>query len=235
MTDSTNFEALLQEHRVIEASAEFKARATVHNASVYEEAERDPEGFWESFARELEWSAPWNRVLEWKPPFVKWFIGGKLNVSVNCLDRHVRIGPTQQGRARLGRRAWRPADADVLGSVPRGQPVRERACASLGVASRRPVAIYLPMVPELPIAMLACARIGAIHSVVVRRLQRRFAARSHQRCEGEGVDNGRRRLPARTDDPAEEDGRRGPGGHAEHSSMSVVVKRGKPWRTLSSR
>jgi acetyl-CoA synthetase len=165
MTDSTNFEALLQEHRVIEASAEFKARATVRNASVYEEAERDPEGFWESFARELEWSAPWNRVLEWKPPFVKWFIGGKLNVSVNCLDRHVRTA--RKNKAAL---IWEgePGDRRTLTYWELFRDVNQFAnvLRSLGVGRGDRVAIYLPMVPELPIAMLACARIGAIHSVV---------------------------------------------------------------------
>ena len=88
--DSINFEALLHENRVIEASADFKARAVVADHVVYEEAERDPEAFWASFARELEWSAPWTRVLEWQPPFAKWFVDGKINASVNCLDRHIR-------------------------------------------------------------------------------------------------------------------------------------------------
>jgi acetyl-CoA synthetase len=165
MTDSTNFEALLQERRVIEASAEFKAMATVRNASVYEEAERDPEGFWESFARELEWSAPWNRVLEWKPPFVKWFIGGKLNVSVNCLDRHVRTA--RKNKAAL---IWEgePGDRRTLTYWELFREVNKFAnvLKSLGVGRGDRVAIYLPMVPELPTAMLACARIGAIHSVV---------------------------------------------------------------------
>jgi acetyl-CoA synthetase len=165
MTDSTNFEALLQEHRVIEASDEFKARATVGNASVYEQAERDPEAFWESFARELEWSAPWNRVLEWKPPFVKWFIGGKLNVSVNCLDRHVRTA--RKNKAAL---IWEgePGDRRTLTYWELFREVNRFAnvLKSLGVGRGDRVAIYLPMVPELPIAMLACTRIGAIHSVV---------------------------------------------------------------------
>jgi acetyl-CoA synthetase len=165
MPDSTNFEALLQERRVIEASAEFKANATVRDASVYDEAERNPEGFWESFARELEWSAPWSRVLEWKPPFVKWFIGGKLNVSVNCLDRHVRTA--RRNKAAL---IWEgePGDRRTLTYWELFREVNRFAnvLKSLGVGRGDRVAIYLPMVPELPTAMLACARIGAIHSVV---------------------------------------------------------------------
>src|SRR4029453_812522 len=165
MTDSTNFEALLQERRVIEASADLKEMAPARNASVYEEAERDPEGFWESFARELEWSAPWNSVLEWKPPFVKWFIGGKLTVSFNCLDRHVRTA--RKNKAAL---IWEgePGDRRTLTYWELFREVNKFAnvLKSLGVGRGDRVAIYLPMVPELPTAMLACARIGAIHSVV---------------------------------------------------------------------
>ena len=165
MPDPTNFEALLQEHRVIEASAEFKANATVRDASIYDEAERNPEAFWESFAKELEWSAPWSRVLEWKAPFVKWFVGGKLNVSVNCLDRHVRTA--RKNKAAL---IWEgePGDRRTLTYWELFREVNKFAnvLKSLGVDRGDRVAIYMPMVPELPTAMLACARIGAIHSVV---------------------------------------------------------------------
>src|ERR1700750_2148508 len=101
MTDSTDFEALLQETRVIEASADFKAQALVKDAGIYDRAERDPEAFWESFARALEWSAPWTRVLDWQPPFAKWFVGGTINASVNCLDRHVRTARRNQAAIHL--------------------------------------------------------------------------------------------------------------------------------------
>src|ERR1044071_6831372 len=89
-SDLTNIEALLQEHRVVEAPAAFKTQAVVADPSVYERADRDPEAFWESFARELEWSAPWTRVLEGAPPSAKWFVGSRITVSVNCIDRHLR-------------------------------------------------------------------------------------------------------------------------------------------------
>jgi acetyl-CoA synthetase len=169
MTESTsdlkNFEALLNEDRVLEASAEFKARAVVADPSVYEQAERDPEAFWESFARELEWSTPWTRVLEWQPPFVKWFLGGKLNVSVNCLDRHVRTA--RRNKAAL---VWEgePGDRRTLTYWDLHREVNQFAnvLRGLGVSRGDRVAIYMPMVPELPVAMLACARIGAVHSVV---------------------------------------------------------------------
>ena len=165
MNDSTNFEALLHENRVVEASAEFKARAVVRDDSVYEGAERDPEAFWESFARELEWSAPWSRVLEWKPPFARWFVDGKINASVNCLDRHVRTA--RRNKAAL---IWEgePGDRRTLTYWDLFREVNRFASVlrGLGVNRGDRVAIYLPMVPELPVAMLACARIGAVHSVV---------------------------------------------------------------------
>jgi acetyl-CoA synthetase len=165
VNDSTNFEALLHENRVLEASAEFKARAVVRDDSVYETAERDPEAFWESFARELEWSAPWSRVLEWKPPFARWFVDGKINASVNCLDRHVRTA--RRNKAAL---IWEgePGDVRTLTYWDLFREVNRFASVlrGLGVNRGDRVAIYLPMVPELPVAMLACARIGAVHSVV---------------------------------------------------------------------
>jgi acetyl-CoA synthetase len=162
---SANFEALLQEHRVLEASAEFKAGAVIADASVYARAEADPEGFWETFARELEWSAPWTRVLEWTPPFAKWFVGGKINASVNCVDRHVRTA--RRNKAAI---IWEgePGDRRTLTYWELFCEVNRFAnvLRGLGVQRGDRVAIYLPMVPELPIAMLACARIGAAHSVV---------------------------------------------------------------------
>jgi acetyl-CoA synthetase len=164
-SDPTNFEALLHENRLIEASAAFKAQAVVADASVYERAERDPEAFWESFARELEWSSPWTRVLDWKPPFAQWFVGGKINASVNCLDRHVRTA--RRNKAAL---VWEgePGDRRTLTYWDLYREVNRFAnvLRGLGVTRGDRVAIYMPMVPELPVAMLACARIGAAHNVV---------------------------------------------------------------------
>ena len=116
--------------------------------------------------RELEWSRPWDRVLDWKPPHAKWFVGGKLNASVNCLDRHVRGRAPQQGGAHLGRRAGRSPHAHLLRPAPRGRR-RSPTSSSRSASSKGDrVAIYLPLIPELAIAMLACARIGAVHTVV---------------------------------------------------------------------
>ena len=165
MTDPANFEALLQEARVISAPDAFKDRAVVADPSVYEQAERDPEAFWESFARELEWSAPWTQVLDWRPPHAKWFVDGKINASVNCLDRHVRSA--RRNKAAL---VWEgePGDRRTLTYWDLYREVNRFAnvLRGLGVARGDRVAIYMPMIPELPIAMLACARIGAVHSVV---------------------------------------------------------------------
>jgi acetyl-CoA synthetase len=165
MTDLVNIDALLDERRVLEASAEFKARAVVADPAVYEQAERDPEAFWASFARELEWSAPWSRVLDWKPPHAKWFVGGTINASVNCLDRHVRTA--RRNKAAL---IWEgePGDRRTLTYWDLFREVNRFASVLRGLGVKRGdrVAIYLPMIPELPVAMLACARIGAVHSVV---------------------------------------------------------------------
>ena len=109
---------------------------------------------------------PWTTVLDWQPPHAKWFVGGTLNASVNCLDRHVR-GPRRNKAAHhLGRRARRPPHAHLLRSLSRGLAVRQRPEVARRHARATASRIYLPLIPELAIAMLACARIGAVHSVV---------------------------------------------------------------------
>jgi acetyl-CoA synthetase len=135
-------------------------------AELYEEAERDYVAFWERLARErLSWETPFETTLEWEPPFAKWFVGGKLNVAYNCIDRHVEAG--------LGDKVayyWigEPGDARKLTYSDLQLEVSKAANAllELGVRTGDRVAIYMPMIPELPIAMLACARIGAPHTVV---------------------------------------------------------------------
>jgi acetyl-CoA synthetase len=157
--------ALLTENRAFPPSDEFRAQANVRDAAVYEQAARDPEGFWANFARELEWSTPWTRVLEWNPPHAKWFVGGTINASVNCLDRHVRTA--RRNKAAI---IWEgePGDRRTLTYFDLHREVCQFAnvLKSLGVTRGDRVAIYLPLIPELAIAMLACARIGAVHSVV---------------------------------------------------------------------
>src|SRR5262245_47954612 len=87
---TAEYDDLLREDRAFAPPVEFKKRAHVGDDAGYAEAERDPERFWEKFARELEWIRPWDKILDWQPPHAKWFVGGKLNITVNCLDRHVR-------------------------------------------------------------------------------------------------------------------------------------------------
>ena len=132
---------------------------------VYERAAADPEKFWASFASELDWMRPWSRVLEWTPPYAKWFVGGQLNLSANCLDRHIRTA--RRNKAAL---IWEgePGDKRTLTYFELHRLVCQFAnvLKGLGVTRGDRVALYMPMIPELAIAMLACARIGAVHSVV---------------------------------------------------------------------
>ena len=165
MSQADGFDALLQEDRVFEPPAEFAAKANANDPGIYDEADRDHEGFWAKFARELEWSRPWDTVCEWTPPTVKWFLGGQINASVNCVDRHVRTA--RRNKAAL---IWEgePGDRRTLTYWDLYQDVNRFANAlrDLGVEKGDRVAVYLPMTPELPITLLACARIGAVHSVV---------------------------------------------------------------------
>ncbi len=156
---------LYSEERAFPPPAGFAGQETIVEPSIYEEAGRDWQGFWAARAKELEWFRPWDRVCEWDLPYAKWFGGGTLNVSYNCIDRHVKSG--------LGERVafhWEgePGDtrtitySELLEEVGRFANVLK----SLGVKRGDRVAIYMPMIPELCTAMLACTRIGAVHSVV---------------------------------------------------------------------
>ena len=162
---TAEYDDLLREDRTFAPSAAFCATANARDESIYAEAERDFEGFWAKWARELEWSRPWDRVLDWQPPHAKWFVGGKLNASVNCVDRHVRGG--RRNKAAI---IWEgePGDRRTLtyGDLHREVQQFANVLKSLGVRKGDRVAIYMPLVPELAIAMLGCARVGAVHSVV---------------------------------------------------------------------
>ncbi|GII93674.1 acetate--CoA ligase [Sinosporangium siamense] len=156
---------LLQETRKFAPPAELAESANV-TAAAYEEAAADRLAFWERAAERLTWDRRWDTTLEWNPPFAKWFVGGKLNVAYNCVDRHVEAGNGDkvayywEGEPEGDSRTLTYAD------LKREVSKAANALQELGVAKGDRVAIYMPMIPELPIALLACARIGAIHSVV---------------------------------------------------------------------
>jgi len=162
---SPEIEALLNEHRSFPPPEAFAAGAVMKDPGIYARAAKDPEAFWAELATELDWIQPWSKVLDWNPPDAKWFVDGKLNVAANCLDRHAK--------------SWRRNKAAFIWE---GEPGERRTLTyfdlyrqvcqfanvlkKLGVQKGDRVALYLPLIPELAIAMLSCARIGAVHSVV---------------------------------------------------------------------
>ena len=160
-----NVSALLDERRTFAPSANFKERANWNDPGIYDRAAKDPEAFWAEQAKNLDWFTPWQRVLEWNAPWAKWFVGGKLNVTYNCVDRHAHSA--RRNKAAI---IWEgePGDTRVLtfGMLEREVNRFANALKSLGVAKGDRIALYMGMVPELAIAMLACAKIGAAHSVV---------------------------------------------------------------------
>jgi acetyl-CoA synthetase len=166
---STNIESILREGRKFPPNAAFVQHAAVNRMADYEElcrrAEQDPEGFWGECARELAWFKPFGKVLEWQFPFAKWFLGGEINAAYNCIDRH--LAGARRNKVAL---IWEgePGDSRVLTYQMLALEVGRCANAlkALGVRNGDRVAIYMPLVPEAAIAMLACARIGAIHSVI---------------------------------------------------------------------
>ncbi len=167
--NSTDIQSTLNEHRVFDPPSEFSSKAHIGSMAdyerLYEEADRDPESFWGRIAGEIEWFEPWTKVLEWNVPWAKWFLGGKLNLSYNCLDRH--IATWRKNKAAI---IWEGEPGEIrtltyqqlLSAVARCANVLK----SFGVKKGDRVAIYMGMSPELAIAMLACARIGAPHTVI---------------------------------------------------------------------
>ena len=169
MADSDNhdtIDALQWEQRKFPPSDAFKKNTLVAGTHLYEEADRDYEAFWARQASELvEWSRPWDTICEWNLPFSKWFVGGQTNVSYNCLDRHVLAGKGDKVAFHF---EGEPGDTRTVTYAQLLDEVQKFAnvLKGLGVAKGDRVNIYLPMIPEAAVAMLACARIGAAHSVV---------------------------------------------------------------------
>ncbi|HEV7921601.1 MAG TPA: acetate--CoA ligase [Thermoanaerobaculia bacterium] len=158
------FDALLQENRTFQPSEEFREQANVNDPGIWTKAAADREGYWANWASQLDWEKPWDRVLEWEPPYARWFVGGRLNASYNCVDRHLKE------RGEKTAIIWEGEPGEVRTYTYRQLHVEvskfANALKSLGVTIGDRVAIYLPLIPEAVVAMLACARIGAVHSVV---------------------------------------------------------------------
>lgn len=169
MSSQPNIDSVLSESRVFPPSAEFSADAQVKSLAEYEalyrEADEDPEGFWGRIASELHWFKKWDKVLEWDAPWAKWFAGGQTNIAYNCLDRHLTTW--RKNKAAL---IWEGEPGEIRTYTY--QQLHAEVCKfsnvlkGLGVAKGDRVAIYMGMTPELPIAMLACARIGAPHTII---------------------------------------------------------------------
>ena len=164
-TEEVTIDALLDENRTFPPSDAIRAAANISDPSIYEQANADIEAFWAEQAKSLDWYKPWDTVLEWDPPFAKWFDGGQINVSYNCLDRHVLAG---KGDRVAYYWEGEPGDRKTITYQQLLDDVCKAANAfkELGVKRGDRVAIYMPMIPELPVAMLACTRIGAPHTVV---------------------------------------------------------------------
>ena len=165
---SQNIESHLHETRVFPPPAEFAQRARVRSREDYDQLYKlsieHPDAFWAKEAAELQWSVPWSVVLEWHAPFAKWFVGGRLNVAENCLDRHLETRASKPAIVWEGE----PGDERTLTYAELHAEVCKFAnvLTGKGIAAGDRVVIYLPLVPEAAIAMLACARIGAVHSVI---------------------------------------------------------------------
>jgi acetyl-CoA synthetase len=164
-----NIDSILKENRVFEPSEQFREQSHIKSLEdyerIYQQAESDPDKFWGEIASELYWFHPWDKVLEWDAPWAKWFVGGQINISYNCLDRH--ISTWRKNKAAL---IWEGEPGEVR-TLTYNQLLSEvskfaNVLKTLGIKKGDTVAIYMGMTPELSIAMLACARIGATHSVI---------------------------------------------------------------------
>ena len=149
-----NLDALLEENRKFPPSEEFRKQANANDPEIYERARRDPDGFWAQQAERLDWFAKWNKVSEWNAPWAKWFLGGKINITHNCVDRHA--ASSRRNKAAI---IWEgePGDSRVItfGMLQREVNKFANVLKSLGVRKGDRVAIYMGMIPELPITMMA--------------------------------------------------------------------------------
>ncbi|WP_426377681.1 acetate--CoA ligase [Desulforudis sp. 1031] len=161
----TTIDTLLHENRIFHPDESFTAQANIKDREIYSQARANPEAYWAEQAEHLDWFERWDKVLEWNPPFAKWFVNGRLNVCHNCVDRHIYTWRKNKAAIIF---EGEPGDSRVLTYWDLYREVNRFAAVlkQLGVEKGDRVAIYLPMIPELAVAMLACARIGAPHSIV---------------------------------------------------------------------
>ncbi len=162
---SETIQTLLQESRTFPPTPEFVAQANANDPKIYQDAAADPEGFWEGWAKQLDWFEPWHTVCDFQPPYAQWFVGGKINAAYNCVDRHA-LGDRKDKIAIIGE--GEPGDTRFItyGELKDQVSQLANALKALGVGKGDRVSVYMPMIPELAVTMLACARIGAAHSVV---------------------------------------------------------------------
>ena len=216
MTDaSAGIDALLAENRTFPPPEPSRRDALVTGTWMYDEAAQDDQGFWARQAAELlDWDTEWDTICEWDLPDAKWFVGGQLNVAHNCLDRHVAAGRGDKVAIHF---EGEPGDtraityAELLDEVQRFA----NALKGLGVRAGDRVNIYLPMIPEAAVAMLACARIGAAHSVVFGGFSSQALADRINDAEAKVLITADGGLPARRGVPAEAGGRRGRRQHVD--------------------
>ncbi|MEP6787946.1 MAG: AMP-binding protein, partial [Acidobacteriota bacterium] len=169
MPETIAIESSLNEHRLFPPPPDFAANAHIKSFEEYEqlyaEAAADPAAFWAKQAESLDWFKKWDTVLEWNEPFAKWFVGGKINLSYNCLDRHITT--SRKNKAAI---IWEGETGEIktITYLQLHQEVSRFAnvLKSLGVKTGDRVALYMPLIPALAVAMLACARIGATHTVI---------------------------------------------------------------------
>ena len=207
-------EDYLVEDRKFPPPAGFKEHSLAASTFLYDEADTDYQGFWARQAADLlTWAKDWETICDWQLPFAKWFTGGSLNVAYNCLDRHVEAG---RGDKVAFHWEGEPGDtrtityADLCAEVQRFA----NALKGLGVQKGDRVNIYMPMIPELPIALLACARIGAPHSVVFGGFSPDSLSDRINDARGEGPDHVGRGMASRPGRPPQGQRRRSARGHA---------------------
>ena len=182
MTAIDRIETLLDERRSFPPPEGFRKQAHVSDPKVYEQAKKDREGYWADWARQLDWIKPWDKVLEWKPPHAKWFLGGKLNASANCLDRHVKAG-----RGNKVALIWEGEDGRTA-RLTYGELAEEtgrcaNALRALGLKKGDRVGLYLPMIPEVVVAQLAIGKLGAVYTPIFSGFGPDAVAARLQDCE----------------------------------------------------